>query len=66
MDRVQIDKVKEAIKEMPKNQQENILRMAKTHGVNKNFIRRIKDKNFSKETFIEDPIEKYLKFYDKD
>ncbi|AGX43212.1 hypothetical protein [Clostridium saccharobutylicum] len=66
MNRAQIDEVKEAIKNIPKKQQENVLLIAKTHGVNRAFLERIKNANSSKENLFEDPIEKYIKLFSKD
>ncbi|OOM10515.1 hypothetical protein [Clostridium saccharobutylicum] len=66
MNRAQIDEVKEAIKNIPKKQQENVLLIAKTHGVNKAFLERIKNANSNKENLFEDPIEKYIKLFSKD
>lgn len=58
MERARIDDVKENIKHLTKKQQENVMLIAKTHGVTKRFLEII-DKQEEEESVI-DMIQVYI------
>ena len=58
MERARIDDVRENIKHLTKKQQENVMLIAKTHGVTKRFLEII-DKKYDDESVI-DMIQLYI------
>ncbi|MBQ3422848.1 MAG: hypothetical protein IJH34_14605 [Romboutsia sp.] len=58
MERARIDDVKENIRHLPKKQQENVMLVAKTHGVTKRFLEVI-EKHDEDESVI-DMIQVYI------
>lgn len=57
MKRARIDDVKIAIKNLPKKKQENVMRIAKTHGVSNRFVEIINNKE---EISNSDILQKYI------
>lgn len=58
MERARIDDVKENIKHLPKKQQENVMLVAKTHGVTKRFLELIEETE--EEESVIDMIQVYI------